>query len=221
MTLDEAVKAFEARFDRVISGPPRARAFPDGEYIEFSIGARIFGHARSIQELAEVYKHCNVLVGDPSRPHHAMAPMRYDQDAGKFYAPNGSAVSVRSEHLAQGHLRFATPFEMAEYKHAGGWVAIWPDDLAPVLLPESEDLAIRALFNALKVYADNSDRSGKRILIWRILPETDRAEGYKKGDIDPISLQPRTDDQAPYWKAYARLIIASEAEAVMVKDAAA
>ncbi len=138
MTLDEARTAFEYRFARVLSGPPRSQALPGGEYRAYAIGARIMGAAET----------------------------------------------------------------------------------APVLLPESEELAIRALFNALNAYSDDSAAGGRNILIWRILPETDRYPGHKKGDQDPVTLQPYPEDQAPYWKAYARLIIANEAEAAMAKIAA-
>lgn len=75
-------------------------------------------------------------------------------------------------------------------------------------LPESEELAIRGLFNALNVYAESALAAGRNILIWRMMPETAPCEGHAKGDIDQISLAEFPDDQPPYWAAYARLLIA-------------
>lgn len=81
-------------------------------------------------------------------------------------------------------------------------------DGVDVLMPGTEDLAINALFNALRAYAYRASTEGKTILIWRVRPETDMYPGHRKLDLDPVSLCLHDEDVAPYWKAYARLLIA-------------
>lgn len=72
-------------------------------------------------------------------------------------------------------------------------------------LTDDEDEAVRAwLLHA----TDYKDRAHGRYLIWRILPEIDRCPGYKAGEIDLLTLQPYSRDQAPYLRVYSRFLVA-------------
>lgn len=161
MILDEAVKAFEARFAGV-------------------------GH---VQSALERYDEINPPPPPVIRMQGARAGEEYP--AGRDFSEVARGLPYIAVH--------------------NGCVLHSPNpECGDFVAHETEESAIASLFHILEVHAADAFRAGRTVLVWRIMPETDRYPGHKKGDVDPIILQPYPADRTPYWRGYARFAIIAD-----------